>query len=114
VLLEESANPFHGKTIRASAGEQFHLSLKKGPSIRTLKSRVPLYALDMNGKNIETVQWPERFGLLTGMEGTGIPEDIIAERVKIPLSQNTESLNASVALGIALYEIRKSIQRRRT
>lgn len=114
VLLEEAANPYHGKTIRASAGEQFHLSLHRGPSIQNLKSRLPIFALDTDGTDIDEAKWPDHFGLLTGMEGTGIPDSITVTKIKIPVSKNIDSLNASVALGIALYEIKKTIQRRRT
>ncbi|MDH5656540.1 MAG: 16S rRNA (guanine(527)-N(7))-methyltransferase RsmG [Spirochaetia bacterium] len=114
VLLNEAAHPFHGKCIRSSAGELFHLSLQKGPSINQLKSKMPIFALDPEGEPIDEVEWPENFGLLTGMEGQGIPIKNDFKKIKIPVSKNIESLNASVALGIALFEIRKSIQRRRT
>lgn len=111
VLLEESAHPYHTKTIRSASGEQFHLKLKSGPKLSELHTSFPLFSLDKNGRNIDEIKWPEKFGILTGMEGTGLPDTIQTERVSISIADEVESLNASVSLGIALYEIRRYLRR---
>ncbi len=47
--------------------------------------------------------------LIVGHEVTGVPEELLAVsdvRVHIPMNGKKESLNVSVALGIALYHLR--------
>ena len=106
VLLKEAANPFHVKSIRASAGAVFGVELFNGPSIFDLDTApLPLFALDKRGNNIDEVKLPEQFGLLIGQEGSGIPDRSDIQKIAVPISENVESLNAAVALGIALYQV---------
>lgn len=61
-------------------------------------AREPIYKVDLNGKIV----------LLVGSEGKGmrrLVEETCDVLVNIPMLGKTESLNASVACGIALYEI---------
>ncbi|MFC1659347.1 23S rRNA (guanosine(2251)-2'-O)-methyltransferase RlmB [Pseudomonadota bacterium] len=69
-----------------------------------------IIGLDSSAKqNINETEF-KNIALITGSEGKGIKElvkkncDIL---VKIPMSNKVESLNASVATGIALYELNK-------
>lgn len=106
VLLEEAATPFHPKSIRASGAQVFTMDFIEGPSIRQLKNfGWPIVALDRDGVNLTNFHFPERFALLPGMEGPGLPEEIQPDyRVSIPMEPMVESLNAVVAVSIALYE----------
>jgi tRNA G18 (ribose-2'-O)-methylase SpoU len=48
--------------------------------------------------------------VLVGEEAGGLPDEVVATaawRVTIPMSGSTESLNASVAAGIVVYELSK-------
>ncbi len=105
VLLEEAANPFHPQAIKASSGACFHLNLFKGPKAEDLDPK-SLYVLDSGGKMAHTINWPNNFKILVGEEGQGPPKQILqnAKPVSIPISSKIESLNASQALGIVLYE----------
>lgn len=61
-------------------------------------AKEPIYKVDLNGKIV----------LLVGSEGKGmrrLVEETCDVLVNIPMLGKTESLNASVACGIALYEI---------
>lgn len=101
ILLKESANPFLPKAVKASAGSVTRMKLHKGPSIQDLKEAA-IYALDLNGKNLNEMKWPESCYLLVGEEGAGIPAQSKIQRISIP-TKNVESLNATVAASIALY-----------
>ncbi len=108
VLLKECAHPYHPKAMRAAGTAVLTSAFQKGPSIKNLVSRKhPLFALDMDGTPLRNVRFPDRFGLLPGIEGPGIPAHISrSARVSIPMHPGIESLNAGVAAAIALYEWR--------
>ncbi len=108
VLLAEAANPFLMRSVRASAGAVFHARLYSGPSLLSLNIPFPLYALDREGENILKIKPVMPCGILVGMEGSGLPESIPCTTIAIPQSSAVESLNATVALSIALFQFRNT------
>ncbi len=111
VLLKESANPFHPKSIRAAGTAVFLVDFMEGPSIRNVECPgLPILALAAKGKDIAAVNFPKRFALLPGIEGPGLPGEISpAIQIRIPMEPDIESLNAATAASIALYEWRKRL-----
>jgi 16S rRNA (guanine(527)-N(7))-methyltransferase RsmG len=112
VILKEAAHPFHPKAVRASAGAVFSVRIMRGPALHELQSVLgaggpELIALDRGGRPLPGISFPERFLLLPGIEGPGLPDELKARSVAIPLADAIESLNAPVALSIALYEWRR-------
>jgi TrmH family RNA methyltransferase len=112
IILKECANPFHPRSIRASAGAVFGAELFKGPSITELGNiitgnSIKYAALDSGGIPIENFIFPEDFILIPGIEGPGLPESLFENRISIPLQNNIESLNAGTAVSIAMYEINR-------
>ena len=107
ILLEESANPFHPKAVRASAGTVFSTRLLQGPSMSDLPADLPVIALAAEGRPLIHARFPDSFCLLTGMEGPGLPRQWQTNAVAIPMAPVVESLNAAVATAIALYEWRR-------
>jgi 16S rRNA (guanine527-N7)-methyltransferase len=57
----------------------------------------------MQGEPVTGLAFPERFLLLAGMEGQGLPAGLRPRAVSIPMSGAVESLNAAAALSIALF-----------
>ena len=108
IVLSESANPFHPKAIRTSAGAVFSARLFEGPSLDMLSQDLPVIALSSSGRPLAGMRFPESFYLLTGMEGPGLPPRLQADAVAIPMAAGVESLNAAVATAIALYEWRRN------
>lgn len=105
VLLSESAHAFHPKVTRTSSGSNFRLKLEKGPSINDVGS-TELWALDMGGFDLREAKLPENLRLLIGEEGQGVPEGILPNhRLSIPMAPAVESLNATVAASLAIYQI---------
>ena len=88
------------------------MPLLHGPSIEDLASRhVPIIALATDGPEIASAPLPERFGLVPGVEGPGLPAHLRqGERRRIAIAPGVESLNAATATAIALY-VWKSILR---
>ena len=107
ILLAESANPFHPKAIRASAGTVLSARLFQGPCLSEIPQDLPVIALAASGQPLAQTRFPQSFCLLTGMEGPGLPSRWQADTVAIPMAPSVESLNAAVATAIALYEWRR-------
>ena len=105
VLLKEAAHPFHPKASRAAGPALFSVQFETGPSIQDLQSgEIPLIALAADGAPIGECSWPERFGLVPGVEGPGLPEGgEPTKRLRIPIEPQVESLNAAAATAVALF-----------
>ncbi len=70
------------------------------------------YAADMGGQNLAEAQLSGRVAIVLGAEGSGVSR-LLKERcdgaLSIPQYGHVDSLNVSVAAGVMLYEIRKSL-----
>ena len=67
-----------------------------------------IYSSDMNGENYKTLDYSGKRVLVVGNEGKGVSR-LVKENsdflVKIPMNKVCESLNASVAAGILIFEM---------
>ena len=67
-----------------------------------------IYATDMDGENYTDVSYDAKTALVIGAEGNGISR-LISEKsdfiISIPMTGKINSLNASVAAGIVIYEV---------
>ncbi len=108
ILARGAANPFHPKSIRSSAGAVFKMKFVKGPAVNELAGiageKIPLVSLDRGGSDIRDFSFPDNFLLIPGSEGQGLPEGLRSRSVSIPVSDAVESLNATVALSLFIYE----------
>jgi RNA methyltransferase, TrmH family len=100
-LTQEAAHPFLPKAIKASSGACFLTEFYSAPSIQEIRS--PCIALDAGGEILEDFQWPNHFRLLVGEEGKGVPKQIPITPISIRMEPGIESLNATVAMSIALH-----------
>jgi RNA methyltransferase, TrmH family len=103
ILLKESANPFLPKAIKASSGSILRVNLFTA-------SELPkdLIVLDMQGTALADFSWPKSAKLLVGEEGPGVKNIKAETKIMIP-TQGVESLNATVALSVALYAWRMKV-----
>jgi 16S rRNA (guanine527-N7)-methyltransferase len=115
VLLREAAHPFHPRSSRAAGSALFQVPLFFGPPLEDLQvQNAPLFALDLAGPLLGETPFPERFGLVVGVEGPGLPPRLRqGERRRIAIKPGVESLNAATAAAIALYEWSKARSRLR-
>lgn len=104
ILTTESANPFLPRATRASSGSCFKMQFAKIEGLNTLTHGV---GLDMAGPSLYEFKFPKDCRIVVGEEGRGLPSAFSGTRVRIPISKNTESLNATVAASLALYEYRR-------
>lgn len=109
VMLASAASAFHHRALRVSGPAAFETPLFSGPDIAELAgiTQAPLLALAKDGQDIAQAEFPEAFGLVPGLEGPGLPRALDGlARLGIPISGRVESLNAAMALGVALYQWR--------
>ncbi len=115
VYCISAADPFSPKCVRASMSAVFYAKIMQGTHEEVLSAlrSVPLIAADMGGENVFSFRAPEKFALVIGNEGQGLSE-VMRKRadrtVAIPMGKHTESLNAAVAAGILMYELKKKIK----
>ena len=104
-----SADPWAPKTLRAGAGGQFQTSVSRVGSLREISSWITVAAVVRDGEPPEAIA-DRPVALLIGEEAHGLPDWAAASsthRMTIPTPGETESLNAAVAAGIAVYELSK-------
>ena len=113
ITLEDSADPFNAKVVRATAAGLLALPILRMKAEEFLneaaKRQVRLVATTARaGVPYKQFDWRTRpLALCIGSEGKGLPERVEAacrEKVTIPMRGQAESLNAAVAASILLFE----------
>lgn len=112
VYLIGCADPYSPKSVRASMSGVFFVRIYQGTREEILKTLqgIPLICADMDGENVFRFHAPERFALVIGNEGNGISDEVFSaatHKIRIPMEETQESLNAAVSAGIAMYLLKK-------
>lgn len=103
--------------VRISAGAANHIKVAKVNSINRAidelkKANYWIYALEADGQNIYETELSGNIALVIGGEDSGVKR-LTREKcdftISLPLKGKVNSLNASVALGIAAYEVIRRI-----
>ena len=112
ILSKNSADPYNPKVVRSTMGGIFRVNIIETENLQeTLKNlqekkfKIMVTSLDTNN-SIYDVEYTKKV-IVIGNEANGVSkaiQDMADEKVKIPMLGKTESLNASVATGIILYE----------
>ena len=107
--------------IRISAGAAEHIRVAKVPSVNYAvdelkKNGYWVYALEAGGECIYNADLTGRIALVVGGEDSGVRR-LTREKcdgvLSIPLFGKVNSLNASVALGIGVYEVVRAREQRK-
>ena len=99
---------------KAAAGAAAHLPVARVPNLSAVmeelkaKKNVWFYCADMDGTDWCGVDYSGGVGLVVGSEGSGVSR-LVKEKcdfvVSLPMRGRINSLNASVAAGIVMYEV---------
>jgi len=104
---------YNPKVLRSTMGSVFHIPVyfsdDLAETLDKLKSRaVKIYASHLNAtKNYYEVDMTRNAAIIIGSEANGISDisvEMADELIKIPMPGKAESLNASVAAGLLMYE----------
>ena len=112
ICSPDSVDVYNPKVIQATMGSFTRVNVVYQEIEQILESADrPIFGTDMIGKNLYSINFPERFYLILGNEGNGIRPNIkklVSNNITIPRFgklQSTESLNVSMAAGIILGQI---------
>jgi len=111
-LIRPAADCFDPRAVRASMGAVFHLNIEYFDSFmdyhKTFHNNLYLFKTGENDE-LRDITFHRPFTLVFGNESSGLPDEpeISGRAVSIPQSGKIDSLNLSVAAGIALYESSK-------
>ncbi len=112
VVMEKRHSPPLNETVaRASAGALFRAKIHRTTSLpaflrRAREDGLWTVAALRPGEPLNEFVPPERFVLVLGSEGRGLRKSVLSLcdfRVEIPMREDFDSLNVSVAAGILLY-----------
>ena len=112
IVSKGTADPFNSKVVRSTMGAIFRIKIIEVENlaqaikemrkhhfklmVTSLQTKNSIYDIDFNKKII-----------VIGNEANGVSkeiQDMADEKAKIPMLGRTESLNASVAAGVVMYE----------
>lgn len=115
VALEGCADPFSSKVVRSAMGAHGRLPViqdraeRAVPALRSGGFQI-VAAVPGDGRRADSVDFTPRSVLLLGSEGAGLPAAIIegaSQRVRIPMTPVSSSLNVGAAAAILLYEAQR-------
>jgi len=113
-IIKPAVDYFDPKTVRASMGAVFHVTIECFESIDEYIERFPSnskYAFMLSSDNpITDTSIEEPYSLIFGNEATGLPKEYeeFCKTVIIKHSTEIDSLNLPMAAGIAMYEFTKN------
>ncbi|MGN1061973.1 MAG: 23S rRNA (guanosine(2251)-2'-O)-methyltransferase RlmB [Candidatus Scatosoma sp.] len=113
VITKAGCAPVNESVIRISAGAAEHIKVARIANLRTAidllkKNGYWVYALEAGEEDIYSQDFTGNVALVIGGEDCGvrkITRSLCDKTVSLPLKGNVNSLNASVALGVAAYEV---------
>ena len=116
IIPSQGSAQINSEAMKTSAGALNNILVCREKSlviaIKLLKANgVKIYGTDMvKATELSKANFKEPCALVLGSEGIGMSNEIAKlcdEKVRIPMTGKTESLNVSVSAGIVLYEIAK-------
>lgn len=115
VLSNDTVDLYNPKVVRSNQGMMFHVNIIKRDIISFIHElKNDGYKIVgtkvTNGHDVRDAKIYSHFALIIGNEGKGISYDVdnlCDEYLYIKMDNNCESLNASVAASILMYEISK-------
>jgi RNA methyltransferase, TrmH family len=112
IMVAHCADPWEPKAVRATAGSLFHLPVAlagwRQVSAWARDNAIGVVAAVATGHHVlGKADLPPRCALVIGNEAHGLPPEVLQDAalaVRIPMLGHAESLNASAAAAILLYE----------
>ncbi len=114
IVSAGTADCYNSKVVRSTMGAIFRVNVIERDLEKVIKEMekrgIKIYGTDLKtDKTIYDVDY-SKSAVIIGNEANGVSPnvlDLVDERIKIPMSGKTESLNAAVATGIILYEMNR-------
>jgi RNA methyltransferase, TrmH family len=117
ILGEGTADPYAPKTVRATQGAIFDVSIEREAnllprliSLRAESCRIIATALDSSAKSLYDFKFQKKTILVFGSEAHGVSPEILEiadEKIAITRFGSGESLNVAASAAVVLYELRR-------
>lgn len=116
IMSKGTVDMYSPKVVRSTMGSLFRVPCFYVEDLaETLAgitaAGITVYAAHLRGqKFFDEIDYPAKCGVMIGNEANGLSDriaDLASEYVKIPMEGKLESLNASVAAALMMYESRK-------
>lgn len=113
IMNRTCVDVFNPKVVKASMGSVWHLQLMMVEDLESIiinmrKKNISVFGAYLSdSKEMYDLSYQEGTCFVIGNEGNGISDELIQlcdERVRIPMPGRSESLNASIAASVLLYE----------
>lgn len=113
IMSSTTADIYNPKVIRSTMGSIYRVPFVITPdlpeAVRMLKKAgITTYAAHLKGGPYNREEFPDKTALLIGNEGNGLSDEVAGEAdklIKIPMQGQVESLNASIATAILMYQV---------
>ena len=113
ILSNDCVDLYNSKVIRASQGMMFHINIIRRDIIEFIsdikKENYVIYSTNVNGGiNVRDISISSKFAFIIGNEGNGVRDEVnkmCDKFLYIDINKDCESLNASVAASIIMYEL---------
>jgi TrmH family RNA methyltransferase len=113
LLDDQCVDVYNPKVVQATMGSVLRLPIASATSEELIEyfrlKGIPLLAADLNGTPIQSFKAPEQWALVVGSESHGVSDQFVEAsetRLTIPSMGSAESLNASIAGGIAIFQLK--------
>lgn len=112
IVSKETADAFNPKVVRSTMGAIFRVNIIESDNLLETLKELKKHKYKIMATSLETdhtiydVNYLKK-AIVIGNEANGVSKEILEfadEKIKIPMFGKTESLNASVATAIILYE----------
>ena len=112
IVSKDCADAYNPKVVRSTMGAIFRINIIESDNlVKTIKEmkkhKIKVMATSLEtSKSMYDVSY-EKTAIVIGNEANGVEKEILEladEKIKIPMPGKTESLNASVATAVILYE----------
>ena len=112
IVSKETADAFNPKVVRSTMGAIFRIKIIESEDLKQTIKEIKKHHFKLMVTSLQTensiydIEFNKKI-IVIGNESNGVSKDIqdmADEKAKIPMLGKTESLNASVAAGIVMYE----------
>lgn len=112
ILSEDCADSYNPKVVRSTMGAIFRMNIITTPNLTKTLQEIKKRKFEIVATSLETnesiydMEYRKKV-IVIGNESKGVSKEILQladKKVKIPMLGKTESLNASVAASIMIYE----------
>ena len=117
ILPKDNSCPVNDVVVKRSSGAALQIKTIYVTNLVRIIDKLKdkgfwIYGADMDGKKLDTVEFPDKTVIVMGEEGTGMRSLVrksCDEIISIQTNEKLDSLNVNVSSGIILYEVYKKL-----